>query len=114
MLASRFYSWRKFNGNWIKKTQLSHTHTHTYTQIHLNHCLPNALSLDPELSDAIPSGLCVSRIGLVGVGGVRGVSGDSICIWSVICIVFVVRLLKTDKKKIQKNMKRKEKCQIRK
>lgn len=44
--------------------------------------LPRALSLDPELRDAIPSGLCASRL-----NGVGGVSGFSICICSVICTV---------------------------
>lgn len=54
--------------------------------------LPDALSLDPELIDASPSGLCTSRMGLADVGGVIDVSGFSICIWNVICIAFNVML----------------------
>lgn len=52
--------------------------------------LPSALSLEPELSDAMPSGLWTSRPGLDGVGGVTDVSEFSICICNVICIVLVV------------------------
>lgn len=57
-------------------------------------CLPNALSLaDPELRDAIPSGLCASWPGLDGVGGVSDVSRLSICICSVICMVLLTGIL---------------------
>lgn len=56
--------------------------------------LPNALSLaDPELIDATPSGLCASRPGLDGVGGVSDVSRLSICICNVMCMVLLTGIL---------------------
>lgn len=56
--------------------------------------LPNALSLaDPELSDAMPSGLCASWPGLDGVGGVSDVSRLSICICNVIWMVLLAGIL---------------------
>lgn len=58
--------------------------------------LPDALSLDPELIDARASGLCASRSGLAGVGGVNDDSGFSICIWNVIWIAFTVMLKYTN------------------
>lgn len=53
--------------------------------------LPNALSLaDPELRDATPSGLCASRPGLDGVGGVSDVSRLSICMCMVLLLTGIL------------------------
>lgn len=79
---------------------------------------PEALSLDPELNEATPSGLCVSRIGLDGDAGVFDVSELGICMSNKVCFSFVSALNQhehmkycvTVRKCVEQRTKRNWKC----